>query len=214
MTFKLLHNLGQVKKTFDAMELDVKRASRQTVTQLTFKVRGELKKETQTKLKDPVPWITSAWFATPARDLDNPVGIVSVKVPAKRPFIDSIVNTGAHIPTNATKRARSSGLLASNESLVPTRRLKRNKKGNIGRSGYKRLSKLTRVAEGDERGFYGKGTSGKYTKLFTPSTVSRYQKRIDLLQVANRVTPGYATLFEKNLQANLEKTASKFIKRL
>ena len=214
MTFKLIHNLTQVKKTFDAIELDTKRANRQTVTQLTYQVRGVLKKELESKLDNPVPWITKAWFATPAKDLDEPVGVVFVKDDRKRQFIDSIVNTGAHIPTDATKRARRSGLLASKEVLTPTRRAKRNAKGNIGKAGYRRISKLVRVADGAERGFYGKGITGKVTKIFTPSTISNYRKRVDLLQVANRVTPGYAKLYEKNLQENIKKTATKYIKKL
>lgn len=214
MVFQVVHTLGKVVDTFDAINQDSKKALRQTTTQVTFKGRAALKEELKDKLENPVPWIVNSYFAKPATDLEDPTGTIFVKESGNREqFIDSITRTGSHIPNTVTERARASGLLRSGESLVPTYRVRRNAKDNVGKGPYRRFSKYRRVTAEDGRGFYGKGTTGTDTKLFTPATVDKYDPLFDPEKVVDRVAQrNFAPLYEKNYEAAVVKTLGKAVK--
>ena len=199
----------QSRALWEQLQRDSKFASRTGITRTAFNTRQEITKALSSRLDRPVSWIQKAYNYERATNLDKPQARVFVKDKRRAQYITSVVRTGANIPSAITKRARSRGLLKGRENLVPTRNLKRNSKGNIGKAKSRRLlQEGIRIKKGPLRGLYER-RGKKLIKLLTPATVRRYRPPVNVIAIANqqaRLFPQlYGELFERNRQKTLSK---------
>ena len=220
---KLSMDVDFVKLTSNAVKTitrDTKYALRTTVTQTAVQIRKDLKKELETKLDRPVPFITKAYFYKPATNLDKPEALVYVRGDKVDNYIESLIKTGAHVATRLTLRfTHHTRLLNPGESLVPTRRVKRNRYGNVPGSAVSRLISSNAAGTvatkraivrrtGKYRGIY-QIQGRKYVKIWTPAIVKKYRPPINVDKVVTNVTKDFDKRFDKNIQINLQRSLKK-----
>ena len=207
-------------KAVEQAEREAKYALRTTINQTAFAARAKLVVSYKSILDRPVPYIFKAYFYQKATSLDNPqarlVVAVGGKDLGKDPYIDAITRTGEHTPTRLTKKYRSEGLLRGNESLHPTRAVKRNARGNVSGSFVTKLlqskgrNQKIVIKRGRYRGLYQK-VRGRFTKIYTPTVAKRY-RRIPLINVNAELIPvikDFDRLFKENFQKNLSRSANR-----
>ena len=209
-----------VSKFITQAQKDAAYALRTTVTQTAVEGRRVMTEELKSKLDRPVPFIFKSYFYRPAKDLENPVAQVLVRGDKVDNYIESITQTGKHVPTRLTQRfTKHIPLLRPGESLVPTKRVKRNSKGNVPASAVSRLissnaagTQATKraivIKKGRYRGIY-QIQRRKFTKIWTPARVNSYRPRIDLEKVLARVTKDFDRRYNENLQKNINKSLQK-----
>lgn len=206
-------SLKGVNAALTQAQKDAQFAARATVTQIANEGRVALNNALKNKLDRPVPFIYKAYFYQRATSLEKPVARILVgggfTAGSKADYIESITETGKHIPGRLTKRFRRSGLLRSGESLVATRKFKRNSKGNIsGAKVVRLLYKGVVLNEGGWRGVYER-RGRKIVKMLTPARVGDYRRK-PLVDVDKVLAPVLKT-FEVKFDANYKKALTRSI---
>ena len=217
MVAKIVHNIQVVAKTVKALNMDGKRANRQTVSELAFLTRQALEGELKANLERPVSFITKAYRYKRATDLEKPVSQVYVAPPQKRiDLLESITLTGRHVYTRSSLKARRLGVIRGSEALGATRAIKPDRRGNIGPGGYARLrgAGYETVGNRKSRGYF-KTIRGKRPKIFKPiDKPARYKPLVNAEKLIDQIIArNYDRLFDKNYQANIKKTLTKRLGR-
>lgn len=196
-----LESIGQLQK-------DTQHAQRTTVTQVAANGRSQITSALQSNLDNPVPWIAKAYRFEKATDLKNPVARILVTDSKRLDYIISIIDSGQHITSRLTDKARRQGTIKRSESLVPTRRLKLNARGNLTKRSADRLLNEGVFVRGKKAGIYiQKGK--KFTKVLTPSRVSPYKPLVDPVKILQREAANFGPLYQKALQKNISRSISK-----
>ena len=201
-----------------ALGRDVKFANRTAVTQVASEARKNLSTGFKQQLKDPVPFFTKAYRFKPARNIDNPVAEVFINDRNVERFVDSVSRTGEHQTIGITRFGRSKGILKRQESLVPTKHLKRTSRGNISPARAKKIindAKTKIVESGKWRGVYI-GSGKQFKAVYVPAVVDKYKPPVDLegqVEKANKLFPKfYGFAYAKNRDKTLRKQAKQLVK--
>lgn len=198
-------------KELNQRQKDAAYATRSATTRVAANGRKALSKALTTNLYRPVPFITKAYSFVPAKDLKNPIALIEVKNPRAEEFIDSIVNDGEHIETEATIQARNNGVLRGAEVLVPTRRAKRNSRKNVGQN-YRTYARppggIIRKKTDATRGIYSV-VNGKFTKVLTPAVPRNYTPKVNALEVVNKEAREFSKIYNEFFARNRARSAGR-----
>lgn len=202
-------NLGKLVDLSDQMERDALFARRTALARVGFNLRTDITNNIKQETDRPVPWISGAFRYERPKNLENPVTVLDVRDPARVPYLEAITATGEHVPTETTKGL--SEILQTGESLIPTRAVKRNSRGNVGKAKYSRLLHGPGsfvIRQGEKRGVYRR--KGKTVeKVLTPARISDYKPRVDLEQLTRRAVDKYPRIFGDLYERNTQKSIRK-----
>ena len=203
------HTVNKLVGLSAQLERDALFARRTALTRVGFNLRTAITEDIKEKADRPVPWISGAFRYQRPKNLERPVAVISVQDPSRVPYLKSLTSTGEHVQSKTTRAL--SDILQSGESLVPTRAVKRNAKGNVGKAKYSRLlhgPKAFVVRQGERAGVYRrKGRTVE--KVLSPERVSRYKPLVDLDKLTRKAIDQYPRIFDQTYERNQQKSIQK-----
>lgn len=209
---QITHNIGKAVDTIKRLDRDSQYALRTSATQTAFQARTAISRELETKLKNPIASVAKAYRYKPATDLMKPVALLYVPK-RQQNIIESVTVTGKNIASAVTRDARNQGIIGGSQVLTPTRAVKPNSKGNVGRPKYARFRQGGAKVRGGGQTragvFYGSGKS-RAKVLIATDIPRKYTPPVNAEKfirsfAAKKLPALYKAAYDKNVARTLSK---------
>ena len=212
-------NFLTVIANLDMLHAQIPYSRQAALNDVAFAVRNQLKQTALAKVYRPTPFISSAWRVQRARDRFNPIAVVSVEDQRKARYWHEIIRGGFGVPHRLVNLLKNKGFLSYNETLTPSKGVKKNIYDNVSYTTYyklidkieaknKSIYLLPRFRNVDKKkGVWWQDPRSKATKpLFFASTPRRAQPVFNVAKAIQNQLELYPVLFREHYIRKLRKS--------